>query len=142
MRNAHCCNAPMQKALGWRIEKRAPCGSRVMVDVGVALESESGMTLVTWPEKTICVGLNYLDHIAETGRTPPEYPTLFTKYARSLIGANDPIQMPNDDESTEIDWEAELGVVIGTEIRRGSEDEDEEAAGRDGHQNILIKSGY
>ena len=88
-----------------------------------AVDSLDFATLVTWPEKTICVGLNYLDHIAETGRTPPEYPTLFTKYARSLIGAHDPIQMPRDDESTEVDWEAELGVVIGTEIRRGSEDE-------------------
>ena len=41
----------------------------------------------------------------------------------SLIGAYDPIQMPHDDESTEIDWEAELGVVIGTEIRRGSSEQ-------------------
>src|SRR5215204_1945426 len=92
-----------------------------------AADSLDFATLVTWPEKTICVGLNYLDHIAETGRTPPEYPTLFTKYARSLIGANDPIQMPLDDESTEIDWEAELGVVIGTEIRRASAAEAEAA---------------
>src|SRR4029078_10087159 len=88
-----------------------------------AVDSLDFATLVTWPEKTICVGLNYLDHIAETGRTPPEYPTLFTKYALCLIGATDPSQMPRDDESTEIDWEAELGVVIGTEIRRGTEEE-------------------
>jgi acylpyruvate hydrolase len=74
--------------------------------------------LVPWPEKVICVGLNYLDHIAETGRTPPEYPTLFPKYARSLCGAHDDIPLPHDDESTMVDWEAELGVVIGAPARR------------------------
>lgn len=76
--------------------------------------------LVPTPEKVICVGLNYLDHIAETGRPRPEYPTLFTKYARTLIGAHDKIQLPHDDESTQVDWEAELGIVIGTEVRRAT----------------------
>ncbi len=75
-------------------------------------------TLVPHPEKVICVGLNYLDHIAETGRTPPSHPTLFPKFARTLIGALDPIEMPADDESTDVDWEAELGVVIGATVRR------------------------
>jgi acylpyruvate hydrolase len=76
--------------------------------------------LVPRPSMTICVGLNYLDHIAETGREKPQYPTLFAKYPRTLIGAFDPIEMPAEDESTEVDWEAELGVVIGTEVRRAS----------------------
>jgi acylpyruvate hydrolase len=76
--------------------------------------------LVPHPEKVICVGLNYLDHIVETGRPKPEYPTLFTKYARTLIGAHDPIQMPLDHESSRVDWEAELGLVIGAEVRRAS----------------------
>ena len=78
-------------------------------------------TLIPNPSMTICVGLNYLDHIAETGRTRPEFPTLFAKYPRTLIGAFDPIQMPADDESTEVDWEAELGVVIGSEVRRADD---------------------
>jgi len=94
-----------------------------------ATDSLDVATLITNPEKTICVGLNYLDHIAETGRTPPEYPTLFTKYARSLIGAFDPIEMPLDDESTEIDWEAELGVVIGAEVRRATPEQAAAAIG-------------
>lgn len=75
-------------------------------------------TLVPNPEKVICIGLNYLDHIAETGRTPPTHPTLFPKYSRSLTGAYDDIPLPHPDESTEVDWEAELGVVIGREVRR------------------------
>ena len=74
--------------------------------------------LIPSPEKVICVGLNYLDHIAETGRTPPTHPTLFPKYARSLTGAYDDIPLPHDDESTDVDWEAELGVVIGSTVRR------------------------
>jgi acylpyruvate hydrolase len=80
-------------------------------------------TLVTWPEKTICVGLNYLDHIAETGRTRPSHPTLFPKFSRSLTGARDDIPLPHDDESTSVDWEAELGVVIGSTVRRVKGDE-------------------
>jgi acylpyruvate hydrolase len=79
--------------------------------------------LVVRPEKVICVGLNYLDHIAESGHPRPDHPTLFTKYARTLIGANDPIEMPRDDESTQVDWEAELGLVVGTEVRRAGRDE-------------------
>jgi len=113
----HRCVGELLKDGDWRAVAESASGPRH------AVASLDYATLVTWPEKTICVGLNYLDHIAETGRTAPEYPTLFTKYARSLIGAYDPIQMPRDDESTEVDWEAELGFVIGSEIRRGNEEQ-------------------
>ena len=75
-------------------------------------------TLVTNPQKVICVGLNYLDHIAETGRPRPAQPALFPKFANSLVGANDPIVLPLDEESTQVDWEAELGMVIGAPVRR------------------------
>jgi acylpyruvate hydrolase len=81
--------------------------------------------LVPDPDKIICVGLNYLDHIAETGRERPTWPTLFPKFANTLIGANDPIELPRNDESTSVDWEAELGLVIGTTVRRAT---DEQAA--------------
>ncbi|HSJ90859.1 MAG TPA: fumarylacetoacetate hydrolase family protein [Ilumatobacter sp.] len=83
--------------------------------------------LVPHPEKVICVGLNYLDHIAETGRTPPTHPTLFPKYARSLAGAHDDLPLPHDDESTSVDWEAELTVVIGQSVRRVRGDDAEAA---------------
>jgi acylpyruvate hydrolase len=76
--------------------------------------------LILRPDKTICVGLNYKDHIAETGRDAPVAPTLFTKFARTLIGAHDPIELPHQDESVSVDWEAELGIVIGTAVRRAS----------------------
>ncbi len=75
-------------------------------------------TLVLRPEKVICIGLNYRDHIAEMGNEVPSFPTLFPKFARTLIGAFDPIELPP--ESTKVDWEAELTVVIGEEVRRAT----------------------
>jgi acylpyruvate hydrolase len=72
--------------------------------------------LVPRPSKILCVGLNYSEHILEMGRELPEYPTLFAKFADALIGAYDPIEMPK--ETTFLDWEAELAVVIGRPARR------------------------
>lgn len=68
------------------------------------------------PSKVLCVGLNYDEHIVETGRERPTYPVLFAKYASSLIAADRPIAVPP--ESTQVDYEAELAVVIGTPARR------------------------
>ncbi|MDX3452591.1 fumarylacetoacetate hydrolase family protein [Streptomyces sp. ME02-8801-2C] len=71
--------------------------------------------VVVAPEKVVCVGLNYRNHILEMGRELPQYPTLFSKYARALVGAYDDVILPAS--STQVDWEAELAVVIGAEIR-------------------------
>jgi acylpyruvate hydrolase len=68
------------------------------------------------PGKIICVGLNYLTHVGETGRDIPEYPVLFTKFAEALIGPDDPIVLPA--ESAQVDYEGELAVIIGTAGRR------------------------
>lgn len=68
-------------------------------------------TLVPHPNKIICLGLNYATHIAEMGRPTPTYPTLFAKYDGALIGPRDDIRSPA--VSDQLDWEAELGVVIG-----------------------------
>jgi 2-keto-4-pentenoate hydratase/2-oxohepta-3-ene-1,7-dioic acid hydratase in catechol pathway len=64
------------------------------------------------PGKIICVGLNYRDHAEETGAEIPKAPLLFAKWGNTLIGHGDPIVLPP--ESREVDYEAELGVVIGT----------------------------
>ncbi|MFG1708185.1 fumarylacetoacetate hydrolase family protein [Nonomuraea sp. M3C6] len=77
--------------------------------------------LVTAPEKIVCVGQNYRNHILEMGRELPDHPTLFAKYSRSLIGANDEVVLPAVSEA--MDWEAELALVIGTEVRNADEDE-------------------
>jgi acylpyruvate hydrolase len=68
-------------------------------------------TLLPFPDKIICLGLNYESHILEMGRQKPDYPTLFAKYRSALIGPNDPVQLPT--VSSAMDWEVELGVVIG-----------------------------
>lgn len=66
---------------------------------------------VPHPNKIICLGLNYAAHIKEMGRPTPVHPTLFAKYDGSLIGAYDDVHTPP--VSDDLDWEAELGVVIG-----------------------------
>jgi acylpyruvate hydrolase len=74
--------------------------------------------LIPRPDKIICVGLNYRDHVAETGRELPEHPTLFAKYRASLIGANDEIVLPAVSDA--VDYEAELAVIIGARARHVS----------------------
>lgn len=77
------------------------------------------------PGKVICVGLNYRTHIEEMGRDMPEHPTLFAKFADTLTGPGDDIAIPA--VSSEVDWEAELGVVVGRPLRRATEAEAAEA---------------
>ncbi|MER5436493.1 fumarylacetoacetate hydrolase family protein [Streptomyces sp. NPDC002588] len=77
--------------------------------------------VVVTPEKVVCVGLNYRNHILEMGRELPEYPALFSKYARALVGAYDDVVLPAS--STQMDWEAELAVVIGAEIRHANREQ-------------------
>jgi acylpyruvate hydrolase len=67
------------------------------------------------PVKTLCVGLNYRSHILETGRPVPTHPTLFGKFTDTLIGPTDEIVLPS--ASDEVDWEVELGVVVGATAR-------------------------
>lgn len=75
------------------------------------------------PHQILCIGLNYSDHAAETGQAVPEEPILFSKAPNTMVGPNDPVRRPVG--STKLDWEVELGVVIG---RRCSYLPDEDAA--------------
>ncbi|HET9901930.1 MAG TPA: fumarylacetoacetate hydrolase family protein [Actinomycetes bacterium] len=63
------------------------------------------------PHQILCIGLNYRDHAAEAGQPVPDEPILFTKSPNTLIGPNDPVRQPRG--STKLDWEVELGIVIG-----------------------------
>jgi 5-carboxymethyl-2-hydroxymuconate isomerase len=74
---------------------------------------------ISRPGKIVCVGLNYLDHAAEGGQELPKAPLLFAKWPNTLIGDGDAIVVPPDVE--QVDYEAELGVVIGTTARRVGE---------------------
>ncbi len=97
---------------GWADDAATASGARhELADLAYA-------PLVPSPRKVICVGLNYRSHILEMGRELPTYPTLFAKFASSLLGANDDIVLPS--VSDQVDWEAELGVVIGAALRRAS----------------------
>jgi len=88
-------------------------------------EGATFATLVPHPTKVVCVGLNYRNHIREMGRDLPRYPTLFCKFEDTLIGATDDIRKPV--ETDEFDWEAELALVVGTQVRRATTSEAEEA---------------
>jgi len=80
---------------------------------------------VTWlpvipnPDKIVCVGLNYEEHRAETGRDKTEQPALFLRVAESQVGHRQPIVRPR--ESTHLDFEAEIALVIGQPGRRISQ---------------------
>lgn len=63
------------------------------------------------PSKIICVGLNYMDHITESGGTKPDRIVLFAKFSNCLIGHGEAVRLPSI--TNELDYEGELGVVIG-----------------------------
>lgn len=115
--------------------------SGVLTDINAATLSKQGLAqlaaldisslpIVTQPGrvapphagigKFICVGLNYVDHAAESGMAPPAEPVLFMKATSAVIGCNDAVVLPKD--SLKSDWEVELGVVIGTTARYVSEE--------------------
>jgi 2-keto-4-pentenoate hydratase/2-oxohepta-3-ene-1,7-dioic acid hydratase in catechol pathway len=77
------------------------------------------------PEKIVCIGLNYRDHAEEQGIDLPDAPLLFAKWPNTLIGAGEPIVIPP--VTKQVDYEAELGVVIGKRVRGISADDALEA---------------
>jgi 2-keto-4-pentenoate hydratase/2-oxohepta-3-ene-1,7-dioic acid hydratase in catechol pathway len=72
------------------------------------------------PRKIVCLGLNYKDHAAESGAQIPKEPILFSKYATALVGPGDNIVVPA--VSQEVDFEAELVIVVGRRGRNLSTD--------------------
>ena len=105
--------------------------SRALAEVGVdgVLEAAAAATDVVTgdivaplcPSKVVAIGLNYLDHIRETGMDRPERPLVFAKFPSSVIGPNEAIEI-DPEISERVDWEVELAVVIGTTARRVSVD--------------------
>jgi ureidoglycolate lyase len=65
--------------------------------------------------KFICIGLNYADHAAETGKSVPPEPVIFMKATSAVCGPNDPMEIPRGSDKS--DWEVELGIVIGTRAK-------------------------
>ena len=75
---------------------------------------------ITKPGKFVAIGLNYSDHAAETGAEVPSEPITFMKATSSINGPNDDIEIVSG--STKLDWEVELGIIIGKEAKHISED--------------------
>ena len=76
---------------------------------------------ITKPGKFVAIGLNYSDHAAETGADAPSEPIVFMKATSSINGPNDDIEIVSG--SKKLDWEVELGIVIGKETKHISQDQ-------------------
>jgi 2-keto-4-pentenoate hydratase/2-oxohepta-3-ene-1,7-dioic acid hydratase in catechol pathway len=70
------------------------------------------------PDKIICIGLNYKSHVAETGRSDAQYPTIFTRFANTQVGHGQPMIRPKNSEK--YDYEGEVAVIIGKKGRHVS----------------------
>ncbi len=81
-----------------------------------ALESVRLLPVIPDPGKILCAGINYHTHRIETGRAEAEHPAIFVRFANTLIGCGAPIVRPR--QSTQLDYEGELAVVIGRAGRR------------------------
>lgn len=87
------------------------------------VESERVGAPIARPEAVICIGQNYAAHAAESGAEPPTTPIVFFKHPNTVVGPHDDVPIPPG--ATKVDWEVELGVVIG---RRASYLKDEQEA--------------
>jgi acylpyruvate hydrolase len=91
-------------------------GRELLLMAAIDLNEARILPPVPDPPKILCVGLNYDDHLEESGLKKPVYPEIFARFATSLIAHSDPIRRPG--ESAALDYEAELAVVIGRGGRR------------------------
>ena len=95
-------------------------GKKLLSAHAIDLNTVRILPPVPKPPKILCVGLNYDDHLEESGLKKPVYPEIFARFATSLIAHGEPIRMPR--ESNTLDYEAELAVVIGRGGRRINRD--------------------
>ena len=82
--------------------------------------SERVGSCLTKPGKFVAIGLNYSDHAAETGAEVPSEPIMFMKATSCITGPNDNVEIVSG--SKKLDWEVELGIVIGKDTKHISED--------------------
>lgn len=82
-------------------------------------DGEARLTVPLRPGKIVAIGLNYLDHVRESGVEAPKQPIVFTKFTTSLIGDRDTIEIDRS-VTMRVDWEVELAVVVGRTMRRVS----------------------
>lgn len=95
-------------------EKAALDGPHVLI-------SEAVLAKTLEPRQVFCIGLNYKGHIQETGKPTPAFPTIFAKFASTLTAPN--ADLPYTGVSSELDWEVELGIVIGRTAKNVSQEQ-------------------
>ena len=103
------------RELGERVAQLAPSA---VAPAGLIAELTLGPPIIN-PAKVLCVGLNYADHVGETGRTLPEHPDIFAKFATSLVGPFDAVDCAEVTDN--LDFEGELAVIIGRRCHHASE---------------------
>jgi 2-keto-4-pentenoate hydratase/2-oxohepta-3-ene-1,7-dioic acid hydratase in catechol pathway len=102
---------PLSALVGKGRNALADAAEKLAAGASVDLAKASYLPPFPTPPKIICVGLNYRDHSAESGFKQPDYPTLFTRFATSLLGHGAPVVRPT--VSDKLDYEGELVAVIG-----------------------------
>ncbi len=100
------------------LERVAACAQEAPT---LAEDQARFLPVIPSPQKILCVGLNYADHARESGTEVPEEPVIFSKFASALTGHGQPIELPR--ASAEVDYEAELVVVIGRRGKHVPEDQ-------------------
>ncbi len=104
-----------------RLLAKFPAPELAQLPLTAPLSAVTLQASVPRPGKIIALGLNYRDHAAEQGIEVPRWPLIFAKFSSSVTGPYDPIILPSED--AEVDYEVELGVVIGRRGRRIGEDQ-------------------
>lgn len=95
---------------------RDPAALRALVADGAPIDGTPSLAAPLLPGKIVAIGLNYMDHVRESGMEAPAAPLVFTKFTTSVIGPGEAIEI--DPELTaRVDWEVELAVVIGARAR-------------------------
>jgi acylpyruvate hydrolase len=105
----------LASSAGWQDTAAGADGERL------ALAGADLAPVVPRPEKIFGIGLNYAAHAAEANLPLPSHPVVFGMFWRCLVGANDDVVLPHNSEM--VDWEAELGLVIGKPVRHADLDE-------------------
>lgn len=90
---------------------RALVEKRISAGLTRNFEGERVGSPIARPHQILCIGLNFSDHAAETNQSVPKEPILFTKSPNTMVGPFDDVLMPRG--ATKLDWEVELGIVIG-----------------------------
>ncbi|HVD02902.1 MAG TPA: fumarylacetoacetate hydrolase family protein [Candidatus Dormibacteraeota bacterium] len=109
-------------AQGVDLQEMTELAGRLMADDGLLAGRVGELRLgppIPDPDKIICLGQNYADHVAEMANTRPDVPNLFPKFRNCLIGTGDAIRLPRS--SQQVDYEGELAVVIGRRCHQVAE---------------------